>query len=77
MNYDKETINGPVESQEEKKPTKLEPNVPYVKQYDSHGNLVNPIPLEGYLNTGPNRRQRRANRKIINKFIKKLKRKKK
>lgn len=55
---------------------RLEPNVPYVKQYDAQGNLINPINGE-YRSTGPNRRMRRANRKVINKFISNLKKRKK
>ena len=42
-------------SKDKKKP---EPNRPYVKQYDAAGELLNPID-KAYLNTGPNRRERR------------------
>lgn len=62
------------ESEDRKR--KLIPNVPYVKQYDAAGNLINPIEGE-YRSTGPNRRMRRANRKVINKFISNLKKRKK
>lgn len=34
-------------------------NIPYVKKYDSKGLLTNPI-NKAYINTHPNRRERRA-----------------
>jgi hypothetical protein len=34
-------------------------NIPYRRQYDAAGNLINPIGPEGYKNNFPNRRERR------------------
>ena len=38
-------------------------NIPYEKQYDKDGKLINPIPMYGRKTTGPNRRQRRGKKR--------------